>query len=308
MKQYANGKINEYLSVAGNAIYPAYLVRGTEKSMQIDAGINLFGPLYVKSLDELLGDHVRLDYLFITHSHYDHLGASPYLKKKIPGLKIGGHARVAALMKKESVLRQMTGLSEIQRGLFAQVVGDEDVSLEPIDLDYELKEGDSFDLGGLECLVYEVPGHTRDSLAFYFPETGMLFPGESIGYVEDSPEGGVQVEFLSSFDDYVASLEKMIALRPALIGMGHGWIYTGDDAACFLDRSHAATFKYRELLERYLDSVDGDVDRAIEKIASIEYDQKGTIRQERNAYVMNLTAQVKHIAGLCRERSRPFPT
>lgn len=303
MKQYANGRINEYLSVAGNAIYPSYVVRGSKKSMMIDAGINLFGPLYAKSLDEILGGREKLDYLFVTHSHYDHLGAMPYLRRMIPGMRTGGHERVAGLLKKESVLQQMTRLSEIQRPLFGQFTGDEDVRLEPVELDHILREGDSFDLGGLTCNVYEVPGHTRDSLAFYFPEAGMLFPGESIGYVEDSPEGGVLVEFLSSYDDYLASLEKMISLKPKLFGMGHAWIYTGDDAADFLERSRIATFEHRKKLEDYLDSVNGDVDRAIEKIASIEYDQKGTIRQERNAYLINLTAQVKHIAGLRAEKN-----
>ena len=303
MKQYANGRINEYLSVAGNAIYPSYVVRGSKKSMMIDAGINLFGPLYAKSLDEILGGRERLDYLFVTHSHYDHLGAMPYLRRTIPGVRTGGHERVAGLLKKESVLEQMTRLSEIQRPLFGQFTGGEDVRLEPVELDHILREGDVFDLGGLTCKVYEVPGHTRDSLAFHFPETGMLFPGESIGYVEDSPEGGVLVEFLSSYDDYLASLEKMITLKPKLFGMGHAWIYTGDDAADFLERSRIATFEHRKKLEDYLDSVNGDVDRAIEKIASIEYDQKGTIRQERNAYLINLTAQVKHIAGLRAEKN-----
>ncbi len=33
-------------------------------------------------------------------------------------------------------------------------------------------------------------------------------------------------------------------------------------------------------------------------IAHREYDVKGTIFQERNAYVMNLSAQVKHIAEI----------
>ena len=40
---------------------------------------------------------------------------------------------------------------------------------------------------------------------------------------------------------------------------------------------------------------------AIETMARKEYDETGTIYQERNAYLTNLTAQVKHIAGLMRK-------
>ena len=301
MRIMANGTINDYISVAGNAIYPGYVVQGAEKSLMIDAGLNLVGPQYLQTLDSILGDRHKLTYLFVTHSHYDHLGAMPYIKRNMPDLQTGGHPRVQDLLRKESVLMQMTHMSELQRALFKDITGDEDVSLEPVDLDYALKEGDTFNLGGLTCCVYEVPGHTRDSLAYFFPETGALFPGESIGYAEDSGNDKVLVEFLSSYDDYLRSLEKIIALKPSLIGMGHAWIYTDDDARDFLDRSYQATSEHRRLIEQYLDSVDGDIDRAIEIMVRKEYDEPGTIRQERTAYLTNLTAQVGHIASLREE-------
>ena len=66
----------------------------------------------------------------------------------------------------------------------------------------------------------------------------------------------------------------------------------------FLRKSREATFAYRELIERFIREAGGDLELAIETMARKEYDEKGTIYQERNAYVTNLTAQVKHIAGL----------
>lgn len=298
MKLFANGNINDYISVAGNAAYPGYVVQGKNKSLMIDAGLNLIGPLYLQSLDQILGSRTNLDYLFVTHSHYDHLGAMPYIKRNIPALKTGGHEKVASLLQKDSVLKQMTELSEVQRHMFQDIAGDEDVSLGAVKLDYAFREGDSVDLGGLTCRVYEVPGHTRDSLAYFFPETGAMFPGESIGYSEDMHSDKVLVEFLSSYDDYLASLEKIISLKPSLIAMGHGMIFTGDDARDFLDRSYHVTAGHRRLIEQYLNDVNGDIEKAIELIARKEYDEPGIIKQERTAYVTNLTAQVKHIASL----------
>ncbi|MBP7738749.1 MAG: MBL fold metallo-hydrolase [Spirochaetes bacterium] len=300
MKQLASGAIHEHIHVAANAAYPGYVIRGDKKNLMVECGMNLMAPLYLKSIRDILGDANRLNYLFITHSHYDHLGAASYLKRNIPGLAIGAHERVAPLLQKESVLAMMNRLSEIQRGLFKDIAGDEDLTIRPMNFDLSLKEGDEFDLGGLTCRVYEVPGHTRDSLAFYIPELKALFPGEAAGVPLGKEGEEPQVEFLSSYDDYLASLDKMIALEPALIGIGHGWVLTDDDASDFLRRSRAATFEYRALIEQYINDAGGDLERAIETMARKEYDEKGTILQERNAYLTNLTAQVKHIAGLMR--------
>ncbi|MBN2159205.1 MAG: MBL fold metallo-hydrolase [Spirochaetes bacterium] len=298
MKLHASGKIHERIHVAANLAYPAYIIKGDSKNAMIEGGFNLLGPLYLKSVDEILGDRNSLSYIFITHSHYDHLGAVQYLKRHIPRVSVAAHERVGGLLRKESALALMNRLSENQRILFKDIAGDEDLTIRPMDIDLPLAEGDSFDLGGLVCTVLEVPGHTRDSLAFYIPELKALFPGEAAGVPQGLDGNEPQVEFLASYEDYLASLEKMIALTPEMLCIGHGWVLTGTDASEFLRKSYEATFEYRKLIERYLDGADGDVESAIQSIARVEYDEKGTIFQERNAYLTNLAAQVKHIAGL----------
>jgi glyoxylase-like metal-dependent hydrolase (beta-lactamase superfamily II) len=297
MFQLARGVINERITVAGNEIYPGYLIRGDEKTVMIDAGVNLMGPLYVRSLGKILGAGGRPDYLFVTHSHYDHLGAALYLKERMPGIILGAHARVNDILQKESALAVMNRLSENHRALFKDIPDEPDLLIRPFQFDLALAGGDRFDCGGLVCEVIEVPGHTRDSLAYYVPELKALFPGEAAGVPE---RGGttVQVEFLSSYEDYVASLEKMMALVPEMIGIGHGMVVTGGDARSFLERSYRATFEYRALLERYLNEAGGSVDRAIESVVMKEYDERGAILQERNAYITNVSAQVRHIASL----------
>ncbi|MCX5849033.1 MAG: MBL fold metallo-hydrolase [Deltaproteobacteria bacterium] len=296
MKVQADGDFGEWITVGGNHFYPGYIIKGKERHLMIDAGINLMGPAYIASLEKVFGDKNALDYVFATHSHFDHLGAIPYLKRKLPHLKAGAFKRVGTLMKKKSVLDLMTYLSELQRGFFQNIVGDEDVHIEAVDFELNLKEGDRFDLGGVTCEVYEVPGHTGDSLAFYIPEIRALFPGEACGIPEGDKDDDVQVEFLSSYDDYVASLEKIIKLRPKLICMGHMWVFTDDDAAEFLQRSLEATPVYRKLIESYLDAANGDIDSALQSMAKKEYDEKGTIGQPRESYIENLKAQVRQVA------------
>ncbi|HPJ36977.1 MAG TPA: MBL fold metallo-hydrolase [Spirochaetota bacterium] len=300
----AEGTFEDVVTVAGDLTYPGYVIRGKEQSCMIDAGVNLYGPLYMKTLDTILGNADSLDMLFLTHSHYDHLGAAPYMSRKLKGLKIGGHERIEALLAKEKVLKLMDELSEVQRNMFSDITGDEDVHLSPLKLDYRLQDGDSFDLGGVTCEVYETPGHTKDSLSFFVPEIGALFPGEAAGIPQGVQCEGVQVEFLSSYEDYLKSIERAAALKPRIIGMAHAWVLTGDDAASFLERSYTETILYRKQIEAFLDMSNGDIAEATKNMARVEYDEKGGIFQERNAYMTNLRAQVSLIASMGNTCSR----
>ena len=298
MKQQAKGQIHERIIAIPNAWYPAYIIRGSKKSLMIDAGVNLLAPRYLTDIKDTLGDTGLLNYLFLTHSHYDHVGSAYYIKSHIPGLKIGAYERVAGLLQKTSVLEMMNKLSGNHIELLKYNTAGEDLTLHPFAIDILLKQGDEFDLGGLTCRVYEVPGHTRDSLAFYIPEIKALFPSEAAGVLQGETGNDMQVEFLSSYNDYINSLKFMISLQPEIVCLGHGLVLTHKDASEFLDSALAETFRYRMLIENYLDAAGGNVERAIQEMAHIEYDVKGGILQERVAYMMNLSAQVKHIAEL----------
>lgn len=297
MKIQARGEVHPRVTVIGRPICPAYVIRGDGATMMIEAGVNFMGPLFKRDLDDIGGGSAAVDFLFVTHSHWDHLGSMPYLKREIPSVRVGAHRAVPPLLEKESAVRTMEFFSEFARQAYGMDAGDE-VKIAPVPVEFHLEGGEEFDLGGVTCRVIATPGHTRDHLSYFFPEIGALFPGETIGVPEGRGGEAVQVEFLSSFDEYLHSIEMLRPLKPSIIGMAHEWVFTGDDALDYMERTAGETLRYRELIEGYLDSCDGDVERTIACMVSKEYDEKGTIYQERNAYIANLSAQVKHIASL----------
>jgi glyoxylase-like metal-dependent hydrolase (beta-lactamase superfamily II) len=298
MKLPARGQIAPRVSAIAGSSYPAYIVQGDAVSVMIDSGINHLAPHYLAALTEFFGDPGRLDYLLLTHSHYDHAGSAGYLKRHLPGLKIAAHERVAALAQKESALETMNRLSLSHVELARFNPSAEDVALRPFTVDLVLKEGDELDLGGLTCRVYEVPGHTRDSLAYYLPELGALFPGDATGVMREGESGWIQVAFVASYEDYVDSLRRMISLEPEMVCLAHNWVLTGADAGRYLRRSLDLTFEYRELIERHLDAAGGDADLAASEILREEHDADGGAFKPSAGYLTNLAAQVKLIAGL----------
>lgn len=312
MKRLPVGRIHERITAIAPPSYPVYVVEGENKNLIIDSGVSLLGPTYLAGLVDVFGEDGRPDYLFLTHSHYDHLGSTGYLKRHFPGLQVGAHERVAALVQKPSVLQTMNRLSlshvvpasrgskddEAEDGTVDDGGAGDDTTIRPFEIDLLLKEGDEIDLGGLTCRVYETPGHTRDSLAFYFPEIEVLFPGDAAGVRPSVGGASVEVLFVASFEDYVQSIKRMIALEPRMICLAHNWVLTGADAAEFLERSLAETFRFRGLIERSLDAAAGDVEQAIEAVARVTYDGAGDLPQPRAAFMTNLVAQVKLVAGL----------
>lgn len=296
MKLPAIGPIHERITAIADVSYPIYLVRGDRSELLIDSGPNTLGPRYLASLKAEFPDGGFPRHLLLTHSHWDHVGSADYLRRHLPGLQIGGHPRLATVVRRPSALDTMNRLSRDQAELLEHGTIGEDLTLRPFAIDFLLRQGDEFDLGGLTCRVYETPGHTRDSLAYYFPEIKALFPGDACGVLRGDTGATIQPEFVASYQDYVDSLISMTALQPEIICLAHGWVLTQADAREFLAASLVETSRYRELIESYLRAAHGEVEKAVSEMARAEYGPEGRMGPPRAAYLTNLAAQVKHIA------------
>lgn len=302
MRHAAEGKISERVTACGHPVYPGYLVRGSLACMMIEAGLNILAPSYQRGLDACAGGGLpRL--LLATHGHYDHFGAVSFLRRRDPSLAVMGHALTGRLLQKKSVLETMNFLSRETWAYFRDLIPEppdaEAIRIEAVPFARALAEGDTVDLGDTQCVVYETPGHTKDHLSFFFPGEGILFPGEALGNAIRETEDEVKVEFLSSWTDYLHSMEKLGDLLPRvkILALSHLFYYTGDAIPKFFDLAMKDALRYREMIETYLDGAHGDVEEASRTIVRVEYDEKQAVYQERNAYETNLRAQVRAVAA-----------
>ncbi|ETX27585.1 hydroxyacylglutathione hydrolase [Roseivivax isoporae] len=90
-------------------------------------------------------------------------------------------------------------------------------------LDRALSEGDSFDFGGEEVFVMEVPGHTVGHIAFHLPGSAIAFTGDSLMAL------GCGRVFEGTMDQMWQSLQKFLTL-PAGTTLCSGHEYTAKNA------------------------------------------------------------------------------
>ncbi len=290
----SEGRIADRIYAIGAAELPGYLVVG-DLPILFDAGITFMGPLYLKALQEHLGDAGLLRLHFLTHSHFDHAGASPYLKRRIPGLQIGASAAAAVTFGKAGAVELIRSLSCPLEEKYAFLSGGEAVEFTGLAVDMILEEGQVFSLGaGLTCRVLATPGHTRDSLSFYLPEMKALVTGEAAGVFDR--DFRIHPEFTSSYRDYLNSLEKMADLDIEIIMMSHFFTLIGDDARDYLKKSLTATLLFRERIENLLREKGGNRQAVVETVYQEDFAGTQAILQDARPYLINLEAKVRVIA------------
>lgn len=288
------GKIVNGLYALADIDLPAWLVAAETPSL-FDAGITFMGPSYLREIRRYLGDEKRLRWVFITHAHFDHSGTAPYLKRHIPGLQVAASRLAAEIFKKPNAVNLIQSLSRDYEEQHKPLFGDENVFFDALEVDRVLEDGETVDLGGgWTFRVIATPGHTRDGISFYFPGIKALICGEAAG-VPDR-DFTIHPEFLASYRDYVASLEKLAALDVEIIMLSHHYVLTESDARSYLKKSLERTFAFADRIRRYLVESGGSQESVVQRIFKEDHRDTGAIQQAERPYLINLAAKVKAVA------------
>ncbi len=293
------GRITDDLYVAGLAQFPIYLLN-TSKPVLFDGGVTVAGRLYEEDIRSILGSR-EPEALFLTHAHWDHCGAISYLKALHPGILIAGSPDSGRILARHNAVNLIAELNKGIRPAVAATPGVDVHSLisdpfQTFAIDMELADTSPVTSPSNSAIeVLKTPGHTRDHLSYFIREKGILIASEASGCLDSS--GNVVTEFLADYDAYIASLEHLSTLSAEILCQGHRLVFVGkEEVRSFLSRSLDEARRFKDRVFGLLVSERGSVEQVIAHIKREDYDTIKGVKQPENAYLLNLTAQVKHLA------------
>ncbi len=291
------GKIGKKLYMVGHPTFPVYLLDVDDgRPVIFDAGISIMGPRYVRELQEILRER-QPAFLLLTHSHYDHCGSAAHLKKAFPGMKVAASDAARKILERPNALKLIHELNAKTHPL-AEGLGVEPPleSFEPFSIDRVVKDGDVLQLSKtLSIQVIGTPGHTRDSLSFFVPEEKILVAAEALGVPNNC--GLITSDFLSGYEAYVASMERLRALSPEILCIAHYKAFSGEDVATYMEDSMNQCREFAALLKLCLVEEKGDTERVLRRIKALEYDGKREDIQTEEAYCLNLAARIRAVTA-----------
>ncbi|MDO4746226.1 MAG: MBL fold metallo-hydrolase [Bacillota bacterium] len=196
------------------------LVFGSEKTLLYDCGMAYCGNHTVENIKKKLEEKGRdtLDYVILSHSHYDHMGALPYIRRAFPDAKVHASEKAARIFEKPSAKELMKELGTSARDLFMPG-STEEILVDGIAVDVVLKDGDIIDLGDIKVKAMETKGHTDCSMSYAFEPAKLLFASESTGLLEGKDY--VHTPFLKDCNDAIASRVKCMEYEPEYISLPH---------------------------------------------------------------------------------------
>ena len=169
----------------------AYLIFGDQICL-IDSGVAGSEAVILDYIKNAGRDPREISRIIFTHSHPDHIGAGPALKKQT-GCKLAAHIDAKPWI--ENVDEQY---AQRPVGNFYDLVGG------PVDIDLGLKDGDRVDLGGGRTLeIFHTPGHSKGSISLLFDKDRALFTGDAVPKPKTVP----------IYEDVAVSIESIKKLK-----------------------------------------------------------------------------------------------
>jgi glyoxylase-like metal-dependent hydrolase (beta-lactamase superfamily II) len=299
MKKKTDGVVKDDFYISGCSVYPIELLDGTTPVL-FDAGVTCAGRLYADAIREVLGNR-EPEMIFITHVHWDHCGATQYLKNVFPSVKIGMSPQAGAILKRRNAISQIKKLNAAAGFVLASLPEIDpsrliDDPFKAFKADVWLEDGQFIELdGGLTVETLSTPGHTRDHMSYYVPEKKILIASEACGCLDAT--GRVIVEFLTDYDLYLSSLRRLAELPVEILCQGHRVVYVGRGAVqAFFEQSIRATIRFRDRVLNLLEKESVSLENVVAQIKAEQYDTNPGIKQPEIPYLINLRAQVKHLA------------
>ncbi|MBQ6823367.1 MAG: MBL fold metallo-hydrolase [Clostridia bacterium] len=220
-------KITDVRALPGDS---AFLIDDGTTAILYDSGFAFTGYAVADNIKRELGDR-PLDYILLTHSHYDHALGSVYALQYWPQAKVVAGEYAVKIFQKDSAKRVMR---ELDRKFAAQCgVTEYQDLIDGLRVDIAVQDGDTLSLGSFQVTAIALPGHTRCSVGYYLPQEKLLLSSETLG-VYDGKETVIP-SYLIGYQTALDSIEKAKRLTIETLLLPHFGLLDPTQTAFYLE-------------------------------------------------------------------------
>ncbi|MDR0851281.1 MAG: MBL fold metallo-hydrolase [Clostridiales Family XIII bacterium] len=285
--------IGEFKIIQVGAVFggECFLIIGSKNTFLIDSGFAFCGERTAGNIRRELGDR-PLDYILLTHSHFDHAGGSPVIAAAYPNVKIVCHERAVKVFKKQSALRFMQGMDDTA----AEMNGWElrhDI-LNQLHVDIPVTDGFTLHTADTDVLVLDGQGHTRDSIGYFFKQIRLIVSNESACILIEGCGEKPIPEFIVSYQATLDTISRFEAQNADHLLISHHGVISGRAAEDFFRKARIACEDVAAIvMDAHAEGL--SVEEIARKVAHKYHDQRAKAFQSDEAYLVNMRAMIPRL-------------
>ncbi|MGA3025923.1 MAG: MBL fold metallo-hydrolase [Bryobacteraceae bacterium] len=208
----------------------AGFVAGDNVTLVVDTGGNTLAAQTVHGYASAVrpGNQLRA---INTEKHFDHVGGNGFFRER--GIDVWGHAGVERTA--DEFQAEIAEFNEAIPNAARRARGEARAffhGTNPVNPNRRIHEDTQLDLGGCTVEILLTPGHTPTNLSVWVPEDRVLFTGDCLIH-EYLPNLDAGTE--ADWRVWLESLDRVEALKPAIVVAGHGPVARGDQVRGIVD-------------------------------------------------------------------------
>ena len=268
--------------------------------MLIGGGMAHLAPLILPQIRAFGIDPKKIREVVLLHTHFDHCGLVPYLRRLWPWMKVAASAQGKSRLSDPRVTQSIAAFNQmaIARARLEGETARLGAEFTRIEVQNTLREGDQLVCGGVTLDILQVPGHSSCSIAAYMPAEKALFASDAAGV---SYGNFVFAAGNSNYDLYQESLQRMARYPVEVVLLEHYGAAVSEEAKAFLPNAIKAAENTRALIEKTY-RLTGDLDKTTEQITRFIFEQSPDYFLDKEVLSMVITQMVKFIAKALEEK------